>query len=127
MSNATILVVDDEKDLREALSISLESAGFTVTSATDGKEGLEKALDEKPNLILLDVVMPKVNGHQMLRELRKDAWGKNVPVLLLTNADDPANVTHGIELRSNDYIIKSQISLEEVVKKVKQHLAGYHS
>jgi two-component system alkaline phosphatase synthesis response regulator PhoP len=126
MSNAKILVVDDEKDLREALTTSLTTAGFTVVSATDGEEGLKKALNEKPNLILLDIVMPKVNGHQMLRELRRDAWGKKVPVLLLTNADDAENISKSVAFDGNDYIIKSQISLEDVVKKVKQHLAGYH-
>lgn len=122
----TILVVDDEKDLREALTTSLTSAGYTVVTANDGKEGLALAQAEKPDLILLDIVMPHVNGHEMLHELRRDAWGKNVPVILLTNADDATNVAQGIELKSNDYIIKAQTSLEDIAKKVKQHLAGYH-
>ena len=127
MKNATILVVDDEKDLRDALEASLTGAGFIVVTAENGEEGLKKAKSETPDLILLDIIMPKVNGHQMLRELRREPWGKKVPVLLLTNADDAENITKSMEFDGNDYIIKSQISLEEVVKKVKQHLAGYHN
>ncbi len=126
MSTATILVVDDEKDLRDALTTSLTAAGFSVVTAENGEEGLAKAKSESPDLILLDIIMPKVNGHQMLRNLRKESWGKKVPVLLLTNADDAENITKSMEFDGNDYIIKSQISLEEVVKKVKQYLTGYH-
>jgi DNA-binding response OmpR family regulator len=123
---AKILVIDDEQDLRDALRISLEAAGYAVIDATNGAEGLEKALRNKPSLILLDIMMPHMNGHQVLRELRKDDWGKNVPVLLLTNADDASNITHGVSFRSDDYIIKSQTSLKEIVTRVKQYLAGYH-
>lgn len=126
MNNSKILVVDDEEDLRNALRTSLESAGLSVLTAVDGEEGLELALKHRPNLILLDIGMPKMNGHQVLNELRRDVWGKNVPVLLLTNADDPANVVQGVGLRGDDYIIKSQTSLQDITKKVKQYLAGYH-
>jgi DNA-binding response OmpR family regulator len=126
MKNARILIVDDENDLLSALDAAFSAAGFSVFLAKDGIEGLGIALREKPDLILLDIRMPKMNGHKMLQELRKDPWGKMVKVLLLTNADDPTNITRGIELQSNDYLIKSQVSLEELVKQVKQHLAGYH-
>lgn len=126
MNISKILVIDDERDLREALHASLASSGYAVTEAEDGVQGLAMALKDKPDLILLDIVMPKMNGLEMLRELRKDAWGKSVPVLLLTNADDATNITYGVELKGNDYIIKSQISLAEVTKRVKQYLAGYH-
>jgi two-component system alkaline phosphatase synthesis response regulator PhoP len=126
MNNSKILVVDDERDLREALKTSLEEAGYEVLTANDGGEGLRAALANKPDLIVLDIQMPHMNGHQMLHELRKDVWGMKVPVLMLTNADDATNITQGVEQRSNDYIIKTQISLAEVAKKVKQYLAGYH-
>lgn len=126
MKNSKILVVDDEKDLREALRESLTAAGFEVYTAVDGKDGLEQAFTHKPVLILLDISMPLMNGHQMLHELRKDSWGKDVHVLLLTNADDPTNIVQGMKLKSDEYIIKSQISLGEITKKVKQYLVGYH-
>lgn len=126
MEKSKILVIDDELDLREALRTSLEAAGCAVVCAVDGKEGLELALLHKPDLILLDITMPKMNGHQVLSQLRSDAWGKDVPVLLLTNADDPENIFTGVGLKGTDYIIKSQTSLENITKKVKQYLAGYY-
>jgi DNA-binding response OmpR family regulator len=121
-----ILVVDDEKDLRDALRIKLEATGYQVVEAIDGEDGLRKAEEEKPDLILLDITMPKMNGHQVLNQLRQTPWGLRIHVLILTNADDPLNIAQGIGLHSDDYIIKSQTSLEDIVKKVKQHLLGYH-
>ncbi len=120
MTNRKILVVDDDTDLRETLKISMENSGFDVLEAIDGESGLALALSSKPDLILLDITMPKMNGLQMLHTLRKDAWGKDVPVLLLTNADDPTHIVRGVELKSNDYLIKSQTSLETIVKTIRQ-------
>lgn len=127
MTNQRILVVDDESDNRGALRTSLEAGGFLVSEAEDGKEGLNLALSEKPDLILLDIGMPHMNGHEVLKELRKDSWGKGVPVILLTNADDAANITHAVGRGSDDYLIKSQTSLKDITTKVKQYLAGYHN
>jgi DNA-binding response OmpR family regulator len=122
----TILIVDDEKDLRDALGTALRQAGFTVLEALDGPQGLQLAELEKPDLILLDIMMPNMSGHQVLREIRMKPWGMRMKVILLTNSDDPTNISQGAELKSNDYIIKSQTSLEDIIKKVKQHLVGYH-
>ena len=126
MSAKKMLIVDDEKDLRVALRSSLESTGFSVVEATDGVKGLATAEQIRPDLILLDITMPNMNGHQMLRAIRSTPWGRSIRVILLTNADDANNVAQGITLRGNDYLIKSHTSLEEIVKKVKQHLVGYH-
>ncbi len=126
MSNQKILIVDDDRDLREALQTGFSNAGFVTITAGDGSSGLKTALTEKPDLILLDITMPIMNGHEMLHELRKDTWGKDVPVILLTNSDDPANITRGFGLKSDAYFIKSSLSLESIIKKVKQHFVGYH-
>lgn len=126
MTNKKILVVDDDNDLREALDTALTQAGYTSITAPDGKAGLTSALEHKPDLILLDIMMPIMGGHEMLSALRKDVWGKSVPVLLLTNFDDPKNITEGFGLNANDYIIKSNVSLSSIITKVKQYLAGYH-
>lgn len=126
MSAQRILVIDDERDLRGALKTALESAGMEVLEATDGATGLKVALTEKPDLILLDINMPGMSGHEMLSVLRNDTWGKDADVILLTNADDATNITKGVERETNDYVIKSQHSLAEITKKVKQHLAGYY-
>lgn len=125
MSKETILVVDDNSDLREALEAALTNAGFTTVVAEDGVAGLEAALKYKPNLILLDIMMPNMNGHQMLSELRRDAWGKQAQVLFLTNLDDPKDIVESFERAGDDFIIKSNTSLKDIVTKVKQHLAGY--
>ncbi len=122
----TILIVDDEKDLRDALGAALRNAGFTVLEAIDGPQGVQLAELEKPDIILLDIMMPNMSGHQVLREIRMKPWGMRMKVILLTNSDDPGNISQGAELKNNDYIIKSQTSLEDIIKKVKQHLVGYH-
>ena len=70
--------------------------------------------------------MPKLNGHQTLKALRADSWGKTAKVILLTSLDDATNVSEAVELKSNDYIMKSNASLESILKKVTQHLAGYY-
>lgn len=126
MNEKKILIVDDEQDLREALHTVLHAAGFAVIEAGDGETGLALAFAEKPDLILLDIGMPKMNGHQVLAKLRKDPWGDKVPVLLLTNYDDVRNITEGIERKGDAYIMKANESLESIVKRVKQYLAGYH-
>lgn len=125
MAQHKILIVDDDSTLREALKTALENAGYSTREARDGSEGLLVAEHELPNLILLDIQMPKTNGHEMLKIMRNTPWGKDIHVLLLTNADDPTNISQGVGLRSNDYIIKSNTSLEDIVKRVKQHLTGY--
>jgi DNA-binding response OmpR family regulator len=125
MKEQKILIVDDDSDLRSALQTALTNAGFTTFIAENGSEGLALALLHKPDLILLDISMPHMNGHQTLSELRKDSWGKDVQVFFLTNLDDPKNIVQGFEQKSDDYIIKSNTSLEAIVKKVKQYLAGY--
>ena len=124
--SAKILVIDDEAEVRDALRIALADAGFSVIEAMDGGTGLEAAFRDKPDLILLDIGMPLVSGHKVLDELRRDPWGKKVPVILLTNADDATNITHAVGRGSGDYLIKSQMSLKDIATRVKQHLAGYH-
>ncbi len=126
MASKKILIVDDEDDLRNALNVALTNAGYTTFTAANGAEGLKIALAEKPDLILLDIMMPNMSGHETLKELRKNDWGKAVPVLFLTNMDDATNISQGFGLKGNGYIIKSNTSLEEITKKVKQYLAGYH-
>lgn len=83
------------------------------------------ALKRKPDLILLDVMMPTVNGHKALYELRKDDWGKTAKVIMLTALDDAENIAQDVTLKADDYIIKSSMGLQEIVTKVKHHLAGY--
>jgi len=125
MEPKKILIADDEKDLRDALREALEGAGFSVLEAVDGEEAVSIALTERPDLILLDIMMPKMNGHEALRAIRRNPWGKNAKVISLTALDDATSISNAVFLKTGEYIIKSSASLADIVKKVKQHLVGY--
>lgn len=122
-SSKKILVVDDEKDLREAIVSALSYEGFTVISANDGEAGLALALKEQPNLIFLDIMMPKLDGVGMLRALRDDAWGKDAKVIIMTVLDDMEKMAEAVELGASEYVMKSDISLSGIVEKAKMKLA----
>lgn len=119
----TILIVEDDELLRGVLRDELESEGFTVLDAKDGKMGLEMATSGVVDLILLDVVMPNMNGMKMLQKLREYETGDQIPVILLTNLNDPEKVAEAtIERNVVDYLVKSDWSLKDVSKKVKATL-----
>ncbi|MFN3188610.1 MAG: response regulator [Candidatus Paceibacteria bacterium] len=115
-----ILIVDDEGDIREAIADVLSQAGFVVSQAENGEHGLNTALSEHPDLILLDVTMPIMNGQEMLTKLREDAWGKTVKVAMLTSMDDTKNVAQAYSGNVSDYLVKSQIDIDAFVKQIKQ-------
>lgn len=117
-----ILIIEDEPDIREAMAEAIADAGFNVSTAANGSEGLQVATQEQPDLILLDIVMPVMDGHETLRRLRQDPWGKNAKVVMLTSMDDVKNVASAHEGTITDYLIKTQNSLEEIVKKVREAL-----
>lgn len=117
-----ILIVEDEPGLLNALVDKFTHEGFVVLSAKDGQEGLEVALPEHPDLILLDIIMPVMDGMTMLRDLRKDPWGKNVPVILLTNLSEAEKVAESLSQGVYYYLVKSDWKLEDIVKKVKEKL-----
>ena len=119
-----ILIVEDEQDLCEALIDKLGREGFLPRGAKDGEEGLELALKEHPDLILLDIVMPKMDGMTMFKKLREDKWGKNVPVILLTNlsATDEKLIKAMVENEPAYYLVKSDWKINDVVEKVKETL-----
>ena len=119
-----ILVVEDEEILAKTLQDKLVSEGFEVLKAYDGVEGLKLATNEHPDLILLDLLMPKMDGMGMLKKLREDPWGKKVPVIILTNltsADEERNKAI-TKLEPTYYFMKTEKSLEEIVDKIKERL-----
>lgn len=117
-----ILIVEDDPPLRNALREKLSDAGFTILEAKNGEEGLSLAFSEHPALILLDILMPKVDGIEMLKKVRNDERGKNVPIIILTNLSDNGEIAQAIDNEVFDYFIKSDIKIEEVVEKVKGKL-----
>lgn len=118
-----ILIVEDESDIREAMAEALTDAGFTVFTAENGAVGLQTALTEKPDVILLDIVMPVLDGHATLKQLREDPWGRQAKVIMLTALDDLHNVDSAHEQKITDYLIKPHSSLTEIVNKVREHTA----
>ncbi len=119
----TIAVIEDDESLAKTLSESLSTAGFRVIHTSNGKDGLALISREKPDLILLDIVMPRMDGIQMLRELRKmEKDDSQTPVLVLTNLDDIDRVAAAVELGALGYLQKMEWHLEDVVKKVKEAL-----
>ena len=117
-----ILFVEDEPSLQKAISELLTQEGFKISSAADGEEGLEIAKKEKPNLILLDLILPKKDGFEVLKELKADAELKDIPVIVLTNLEGMGDVEKALELGATTYLVKANYELEDVLKTVKQHL-----
>jgi DNA-binding response OmpR family regulator len=117
-----ILVVEDEVTLNHALFEFLEADGFEVVTASDGEAGLKMAQEEIPDLILLDIVLPKKDGYQVLDELQKDKGTKNIPVILLTNLESYENVQMAFEKGAKTYLVKADYKLEDVSKKIKELL-----
>lgn len=114
----SILIVEDEVSLRNALRDKFLREDFHIFEARDGEEGLAVALREHPDLILLDIVMPKMDGMTMLGKIRADVWGKNAKVIVLTNLSDV-----GITYDSYDYLVKSDWKIDDVVAKVRERLS----
>ncbi len=118
-----ILIIDDDETLTQALSERLTEAGHEVLSATDGQAGLDVALKTHPDLVVLDVAMPVMDGWDVLTAIRTDGWGKDARVVMLTNSDDMENVSQAIERGSTEYLIKGSWTLDDIVAKVDQMLS----
>jgi DNA-binding response OmpR family regulator len=117
-----ILVVEDEASLQDPLVEKLVSEGFDVVRAENGEIGLAQALDLKPDLILLDIMMPRMDGLEMLKALRQDEWGKTAKVIVLTNGSESSSLADVLESDVTDYLVKVDVSLEEIVAKVRTKL-----
>lgn len=117
-----LLVVEDDLALMKALVGKFSREGFEILEAKNGKEGLDMALKNKPALILLDIVMPVMDGITMLKNLREDEKGKDIPVIILTNLAD-AEYNPGLVGKDVlDYLVKTDWTLEDIVKKVEERL-----
>lgn len=119
-----ILVVEDELALSQVLSDRFTQEGFDVQTAADGEEGLKKATDWKPDLVLLDIVMPKMDGMTMLHALRKTPEGKTMPVILLTNLSDTEDVYEAMANGVYDFLVKSHWDLDDLIHEVRAKLLG---
>jgi len=119
---ATILLVEDDVFIAGMYQTKLSMLGYTVRTATDGEEGWAELQKEAPDLILLDIVLPKKDGFEILGDIRCDEKLKNLPVILLTNLGQKPDVQKGLELGADDYIIKAHFTPSEVVEKIEKML-----
>lgn len=121
-----ILIIEDDPFLSEMYAIKLSQDNFQVEIAVDGKEGLKKIQSYKPDLILLDIVLPKMDGFEILKKLKQDPKLKKIPVILLTNLGQKNEVEKGLALGADEYIIKAHFTPTAVVAKVKEILANQY-
>jgi len=115
-----ILVVEDEFFLRTILEKKLQAEGFETVVATDGQEALEKIVSEKPDLILLDIILPKKNGFEVLEEIKRDPYLAQIPVIVVSNLGQEIDIERAKKLGVNDYLIKAHTSLDLISKKIKE-------
>lgn len=118
--NRKILLVEDDKFLAELCMTKLEKEGFQVVLAVDGEEGLKKVDTERPKLILLDIMLPGIDGFEVLDRVRKhtDPDIRKTPIILLSNLGQDSSVERGLALGANDYLIKANFTTDEIVHKI---------
>lgn len=117
-----VLIVEDEPTLSNAMKAKLEKEGYEVVIAKNGLEGLQMVSKEKPDIVLLDIVMPVMDGISLLRNLRRDPQVGSVPVIVLSNLSDSEDILKAMEDEAYDYLIKSDVTLETIVAKIKNRL-----
>lgn len=123
-SSKTVLIVEDDEDMLGILASSIADAGFQVLKAQDGEQGLQLALQHHPDLILLDLLLPKMPGLDVLDELRADPHSRQTPVIILSNLTENDAVYRSVALNSSAYFLKSDTPLEQIVAEVKSKLSA---
>ncbi|MCP6719274.1 MAG: response regulator [Patescibacteria group bacterium] len=117
-----ILIVEDDKFLRELISRKLNDEGFEVLEAVDGEEGIKKIKEEKPDLILLDLILPSIDGFEVLSRMKEDPSLSSIPVIILSNLGQKEEVEKGLKLGATDYLIKAHFTPREIIEKIKNVL-----
>jgi DNA-binding response OmpR family regulator len=123
MKNKKILIIEDDVDMQESLQDFLQGEGFVVLNAVDGEVGLKKAEQEKPDLILLDIILPLKDGFEVLRELKASENTQKIPVVVLTNLGNLSDIEKALDLGATTYLVKGDYSLKEIVVKVENVLS----
>jgi len=118
-----ILIIEDESALQKTLGENLSQEGYQIVSALDGEIGLKLVRSESPDLVLLDLILPKLHGFDVLKKIRENLATKEIPVIILTNLESIQEVERAIELGATTYLVKANYSLEELSAKIKQILS----
>ncbi len=119
-----ILFIEDEPSLQQTLGEILHQEGFETISALDGLDGLERLKEDKPDLILLDLILPKLDGFEVLKKIKANPATANIPVIVLTNLESAEDVNKAIELGATTYLVKANYEIDDVIDKVKQSLGN---
>ncbi|OGF28800.1 hypothetical protein A2477_04405 [Candidatus Falkowbacteria bacterium RIFOXYC2_FULL_47_12] len=121
-NKSSILIVEDDQTIATMYSVSLQNEGYTVSVAENGEQGLILARETHPGVILLDIIMPKMDGFSMLKELKNDEATKEIPVVLLTNLGQDEDKERGEQLGASDYLVKTDYTPRQVSEKIKTYL-----
>jgi DNA-binding response OmpR family regulator len=115
----TILIVEDDKFLRELITQKLAKEGYDTLMAIDGEEGIKKIKEGKPDLVLLDLILPGIDGFEVLSRMKEDENLAKIPVIILSNLGQREEVERGLKLGANDYMIKAHFTPREIIDKIK--------
>jgi len=115
----TILIVEDDKFLRELIAQKLTKEGYPLSEAIDGEEGIKKIKEEKPSLVLLDLILPGIDGFEVLSQMKEDPSVSSIPVIILSNLGQKEDVEKGLKLGVVDYLIKAHFTPGEIIEKIK--------
>jgi len=118
-----ILIIEDDEFFRELISKKLLSKGFKISEAVDGKTGLVRVKKSKPDLILLDILLPDVDGFEVLADLKHDSGTLSIPVVILSNLLSKEDVDKGLKLGASNFLVKSQVDSEEIIKIIEKALS----
>ena len=124
MAKEKLLLVEDDTTLSKMYQRKFEADGFSVATAYDGLEGLKKMAEEKPDLVILDIMLPRLDGVSVFKKMRSTPETFKTPVLLLTNLDQEDTVFECFKLGAVDYLLKSTVTPDQVVKKIENLLKG---
>lgn len=114
-----ILIIEDDKFLRELIVRKLNKEDFEVSEAVDGEEGIKKIIEEKPDLILLDLILPGIDGFEVLARMKKESALSSIPVIILSNLGQKDDVEKGLKMGAIDYLIKAHFTPGEIIEKIK--------
>ena len=117
-----ILIVEDDKFLRELIVQKVTKDGFNASEAVDGEEGIKKIREEKPDMVLLDLILPSIDGFEVLSLMRQDPGLSSIPVIILSNLGQKEDIERGMKLGATDYLVKAHFTPGEIIEKIKAYL-----
>jgi CheY-like chemotaxis protein len=125
MEKRLVLIADDDESIRQLYTTALSLVGIEVLAASNGAQAIALALEKHPDVILMDIMMPGMDGHETVEKIRADAWGKSAKIIYLTNLSEPTDIAKAYAQKPEEYIIKAHTDVKEVVNKVR--IALYQS